>query len=130
MSFLGVFVTTVDDGGQSTAVTLSIEYEGRVTGWVLDATAESQDGVASIDYTQVSRSGSVSTFAVLLLPLMVALAVLGCVVAWTVTSRKAKAEATMASWFGAMIFALVPLRTFLPGAPPVGAWTTSSSCSG
>jgi hypothetical protein len=28
----------------------------------------------------------------------------------------------MAGWFAALLFALVPLRTNMPGAPPIGAW--------
>ena len=44
------------------------------------------------------------------------------VVAWSVATRRRPIEATMASWFGAMLFALIPLQGFMPGAPPVGAW--------
>ena len=28
----------------------------------------------------------------------------------------------MASWFAALLFARVPLRTNMPGAPPIGVW--------
>jgi hypothetical protein len=26
------------------------------------------------------------------------------------------------TWYGAMLFAIVPLRNFLPGSPPYGSW--------
>ena len=33
-----------------------------------------------------------------------------------------KVEATLMSWMAAMLFATIPLRTFLPGSPPIGSW--------
>ncbi|MBU4464572.1 MAG: DUF4436 domain-containing protein, partial [Actinobacteria bacterium] len=33
-----------------------------------------------------------------------------------------KVEATVMSWIGAMLFATIPLRNFLPGSPPIGSW--------
>jgi len=31
-------------------------------------------------------------------------------------------ELSVASWITAMLFALLPIRGFLPGDPPVGSW--------
>ena len=31
-------------------------------------------------------------------------------------------QPTLMSWMGAMLFATIPLRNFLPGSPPPGAW--------
>jgi Zn-dependent protease with chaperone function len=28
----------------------------------------------------------------------------------------------MLTWYGAMLFAIVPLRNILPGSPPYGSW--------
>lgn len=75
----------------------------------------------AVDLT-VKRSGGVKAFALTILALMIALAVVATMVASRVSTRKRRIEATMASWFGAMLFALIPLRNFLPGAPPIGAW--------
>ena len=38
-----------------------------------------------------------------------------------VTGRK-EFQMTFTTWFTAMLFAVVPLRNILPGAPPPGAW--------
>ena len=47
-------------------------------------------------------------------------------VAWFVAGRTywggRPLQATFLSWMGAMLFATVPLRNFLPGSPPAGAW--------
>ena len=122
-SYLVLTITTVpEDDRPASDVPMGLQHGNGVTGWrTLVEGTMTEDGQLILSY-QLSRSGSVITFALLLLALMVVLAVLGAVVASRVRTRRAKVEATMASWFGAMIFALVPLRTFLPGAPPVGAW--------
>ncbi|WP_236746664.1 DUF4436 family protein, partial [Mycobacteroides abscessus] len=39
----------------------------------------------------------------------------------TVKGRK-KFHPPLTTWFGTMLFAIVPLRNILPGAPPPGAW--------
>ena len=53
---------------------------------------------------------------------MVAMACLAATVAWSVATERRPVEPTFASWFAAMLFALIPLQNFLPGVPPVGAW--------
>ena len=70
----------------------------------------------------VTRSGGVLAFVLVVLALMIMLAVLGVLVARSVATKRRPIEATMASWFAALLFALVPLRNNLPGVPPVGAW--------
>lgn len=85
------------------------------------ATSPYQNAVAEVDL-DIRRSGSTQAIVLLLLTAMVALAVLGIAVAVTVSRRKRRIEATMASWFAAMLFALVPLRLNMPGSPPIGAW--------
>jgi len=35
---------------------------------------------------------------------------------------KMRLELSVASWITAMLFALLPIRGFLPGDPPVGSW--------
>ena len=44
------------------------------------------------------------------------------VVVRAVATRRRKQEMTMTPWFAALIFALLPLRLGLPGAPPLGSW--------
>ena len=57
-----------------------------------------------------------------LLALMAALAVLALLSVRAVADGRRKQEMTMTSWFAALIFAMLPIRLALPGAPPMGAW--------
>ena len=70
----------------------------------------------------VKRGGGVLAFVLVVLGLMVVTAVLSALVARSVARKRRPIEATMAGWFAALLFALVPLRTNMPGAPPIGAW--------
>lgn len=71
---------------------------------------------------QVNRSGSTVAIVVLLLGAMVALAALAMVLANAVSRRRRRTEATLASWFAALLFAVIPLRLNMPGSPPIGVW--------
>ncbi len=71
---------------------------------------------------QVNRSGSTVAIVVLLLGAMVALAVLAMVLANAVSRRRRRTEATLAGWFAALLFAVIPLRLNMPGSPPIGVW--------
>jgi len=57
-----------------------------------------------------------------LLSLMVVMPVLVLTVSISVYRGRRKVEATLMSWIGAMLFATIPLRNFLPGNPPIGSW--------
>jgi hypothetical protein len=39
-----------------------------------------------------------------------------------VITRRKQFQMPFATWYAAMLFAIVPLRNILPGAPPPGAW--------
>ena len=60
--------------------------------------------------------------SIVLLALMAALAVLALLGVRAVADGRRKQEMTMTSWFAALIFAMLPIRLALPGAPPMGAW--------
>lgn len=48
-----------------------------------------------------------------------------------VITRRKQFQMPFATWYAAMLFAIVPLRNILPGgAPPPGAGSTSVSCCG
>jgi Domain of unknown function (DUF4436) len=77
-----------------------------------------------VDQIRITATRSVATvaFGVVILALMVVLPVLGLTVAILAYRGRRKVEATLMSWMAAMLFATIPLRTFLPGSPPVGSW--------
>lgn len=70
----------------------------------------------------MERSGAVLVAVGIVVFLVLCLAALSASVAWAVATKRRPIEPTFASWFAAMLFALIPLQGFLPGAPPVGAW--------
>jgi hypothetical protein len=81
-------------------------------------------GDASTLYVElnISRSGAVLGAVGAIVFLMIAMACLAATVAWSTATGRRPVEPTFAGWFAAMLFALIPLQSFLPGVPPVGAW--------
>ena len=53
---------------------------------------------------------------------LVALPVMACFVAARTYFGHRAVQPTLLSWMGAMLFAVIPLRNFLPGSPPAGSW--------
>ena len=95
----------------------------RVPGWSVQDAADSagagQDPAVS---AEIVRDGSTKAIAVLLLLLMVVLALIAVMVTSASTRGRMKLELSVASWMTAMLFALLPIRGFFPGAPPLGSW--------
>ena len=119
-----------DADGQGVPIPYSLTADGRVPGWNVDAEAVStasmvtEDGpitVLGVQFT-VTRAASTIAFGVVLLTLMVIAPVLVLTAAITVYRGRRRIEATMLGWIGAMLFATIPLRNFLPGSPPIGSW--------
>ncbi len=101
--------------------------DGRVPGWNIAinavglARASPAEPPAVITIT-ATRSGSTIAFGAVLLGLMIVMPVLVLAVAISVYRGRRRVEASFMSWMGAMLFATIPLRTFLPGSPPIGSW--------
>ncbi len=100
-----------------------------VPGWSFSAYEVDDGGELVVDGDSVAvgrivavRSAATIAFGILLLVLMTTLPVLGIAVAVSVLRGRRKAEASLTSWMAAMLFAIVPLRGFLPGSPPIGSW--------
>ncbi len=95
----------------------------RVPGW--SAQVSGQDASAAPQATvsaQIARDGSTKSIALLLLLLMVILATIAILVTGSATRGRMKLELSVASWMTALLFALIPLRGFFPGSPPLGSW--------
>jgi hypothetical protein len=126
-----VAYSTVD--GVKEYAPVYVQWAGSLSGWnfavaqndVLTVPVVLADG--STEYAPTidigaSRSGSTFAFGFLLLGLLVVMPVLVLFVAIRAFTGHRKVEATLTSWMGAMLFAVVPLRGFLPGSPPIGSW--------
>jgi len=111
-----------DGDGDAEAVPTLLVGDGSVTGWNIVATGlPVDDEVDAVAFT-ATRSGSTVAFGIVLLSLMVVMPVLVLTVSISVYRGRRKVEATLMSWIGAMLFATIPLRNFLPGNPPIGSW--------
>lgn len=116
--------------GEGVPIPYELAVDGRVPGWDVTAQAvelpamATQDGLITtlgVQFT-ITRAASTIAFGIVLLTLMVIAPVLVLTAAITVYRGRRKIEATMLGWFGAMLFATIPLRNFLPGSPPIGSW--------
>ncbi|WP_100810140.1 DUF4436 family protein [Microbacterium sp. BR1] len=117
--------------GEPQALRTWVTASGRVPGWSISAhevdlgMQAEFDGVREdVDAMEITatRSGSTITFGIVLLGLMIVMPVLVLTVAIAVYRGRRRVEASFMSWMGAMLFATIPLRTFLPGSPPIGSW--------
>jgi hypothetical protein len=103
-----------------------VEFEASIDGW----NVSTEQGPPSPDSTE--KGGSVQLiFSRALGPLafdlgiclvLIALPTLAVFTAVQVATRRREYHPPFITWYAAMLFAIVPLRNLLPGAPPPGAW--------
>lgn len=138
VSQLMVFVTVGGSSSIDADVPVNLTVVGDAPGWLIRDQAllgeDGRDVMQDLDAEGVvppgrfatelylARAGSTKTFVILLLLAMIVLGVLALLVARAVRTRHRRIEATMASWFAAMLFAVIPLRLNMPGSPPIGVW--------
>jgi hypothetical protein len=126
-------VGLISQDGVRMGLPTDIWINGGVPGWNFAAyidtttdygTVKTADGEIPIPVVDITatRSGSTLAFGVVLLGLMIVMPTLVLFVAITAFRGKRKVEPSFMSWMGAMLFATIPLRTFLPGSPPIGSW--------
>ncbi|MCU1477857.1 MAG: hypothetical protein JWQ64_2550 [Subtercola sp.] len=127
-----VVIAYIVTDGVEQAVPTTVELGGYLPGWNISnstsltgqVTVSTPDGLVDWPVHDLSagRSGSTLAFAIVLLSLMVVMPVLVLFVAITAYRGHRKVEPSFLSWMGAMLFATIPLRSFLPGSPPIGSW--------
>jgi hypothetical protein len=93
-------------------------------GWSVQVTSpvDQAEGGVLEQSINLSRAGSTVLVSLLILGLMVVVAVVAICAVVAVSKRRDELHLMLASWFAALIFAVVPLRNFLPGGPPIGSW--------
>ncbi|WP_375385364.1 DUF4436 family protein [uncultured Microbacterium sp.] len=124
-----VFLATHLVDGVVTPLETVVCGSAHVPGWIVSGTTVAGTDDIMADGTPVpavqitaTRSTATIAFGVVILALMVVMPVLSLTVAILAFRGRRKVEATLMSWMAAMLFATIPLRTFLPGAPPIGSW--------
>ena len=116
-------VSTNPANRQGLAVPTQASVFFQVPGWSFDNAQFRQVSGSEVAAAGViGRAGSTKMVAVLMLVLMVALALIAVLVVQSSATGRMRLELSVASWITAMLFALLPIRGFLPGDPPVGSW--------
>lgn len=104
-----------------------VEATGRLDGWdatvtrVHDAEDASPDVKDDLIITLHRAKGQL-IFDVGICLVLISLPVLALWVAIPVALGRTSFLPPLTTWYGAMLFAIVPLRNILPGSPPYGSW--------
>lgn len=109
---------TIDSTGY---IPIGLVGQGGVNGW--DTLMELPDkmGTQVFGSLTFSRVFSTKVFALLLILMAAALAILAFVAAALVITNRRRIEVALLAWTASLLFALPLLRTYLPNAPPIGA---------
>ena len=96
---------------------------GAVAEWkVTSAASQRPTGLPAATDVILDRDRGTLIFDVLLCAILIALPIGALFVAITTVQGKRPFYASTIGWFAALLFAVVPLRTLFPGAPPLGGW--------
>ena len=116
-------IDEVLDDGRTAPVPVGVSEvdPGAEPGWTEHWRMTAEGSTLNVELV-MERSGAVLAAVAIIVFLVLCHAALSGLVAWAVATKRRPIEPTFASWFAAMLFALIPLQGFLPGAPPVGAW--------
>ncbi|MBW0019096.1 MAG: DUF4436 domain-containing protein [Mycobacterium sp.] len=94
----------------------------RLLGWKVEATAVDTAKPLGPYRVDLVRSPSTVAFGVVILAVLVTLAGLALFVAVQTVRNRRRFQPPMTTWYAAMLFAVMPLRSALPDAPPFGSW--------
>jgi hypothetical protein len=115
-------------GGYQSKVWARIEVTGSLDGWdvsvrrVHDAEdTENPNSLANVIITLHRSKGSL-IFDLGICLILIALPALALWVAIPMLLGGTSFLPPFITWYGAMLFAIIPLRNFLPGNPPPGSW--------
>ncbi|MCK0173205.1 MULTISPECIES: DUF4436 domain-containing protein [Mycobacteriaceae] len=116
----------VGSGDEREFVPARVEVEGAVDGWSIS----SEDGPPSPDsfgqgdsvQIELTRALGPLAFDLGICLVLITLPALAIFTSYQVITGRKEFQMPFLTWYAAMLFATVPLRNILPGAPPPGAW--------
>lgn len=114
-------VVTVGEGSTAQLVDSAVVVTGSVQGWDLRAADDPLLAGWVLD-ASFHRSLAIVLFGITLVLVLALLPVACWIVAWKLYREQRLFEAGMLGWTAALLFAVVPIRTFFPGSPPPGSW--------
>lgn len=103
------------------AIPVTVEAKGAINGWDSVISVENTAAPAALVGVEFERAFSTKLFAIVLISLAFIIALLALIISLLVFSNRRKIEVALLAWTGSLLFALPILRTYLPGAPPIGA---------
>ena len=115
-------------GGYQNKVWARIEVTGSLDGWDVNVRrvhdAEDTENPNSLDNVIITlhRSKGPLILDLGICLILIALPVLALWVAIPMLLGRTSFLPPFGTWYAAMLFAIVPLRNFLPGNPPLGSW--------
>jgi hypothetical protein len=118
----------VGKGDARKYVPARVEVEGHLDGWDVSVQRvhdpEDKEDPNSHDAAIITlhRAKGPLIFDLGICLVLFALPALALAVAIQIALGKRKFVPPFVTWFAAMLFAVIPIRNFLPGAPPPGAW--------
>lgn len=116
----------VGSGDERAFVPARVEVEGAVDGWSISRNdgPPSPDSFGQGDSVQIElrRALGPLTFDLGICLVLITLPTLAIFTSYQVLSGRKEFQMPFLTWYAAMLFATVPLRNILPGAPPPGAW--------
>jgi Domain of unknown function (DUF4436) len=116
----------VGQGDARQYVPARVEVTGQLDGWdvsvrrVGEASQESERADNVI--ITLHRSKGTLIFDAGICLVLFALPALALTIAILMLTGKRKFVPPFVTWFAAVLFAVIPIRNFLPGSPPAGAW--------
>jgi hypothetical protein len=116
----------VGSGDERQFVPARVEVTGGLDGWSSSSTrsgpSPDSGGKGDSEKVTLKRALGPLTFDLGICLVLITLPSLAVFVAIQVATRRRQFHPPFTTWFAAMLFAVVPLRNILPGAPPPGAW--------
>lgn len=116
----------VGSGDEREFVPARVEVEGAVDGWSISRNdgPPSPDSIGQGDSVQIElrRALGPLTFDLGICLVLITLPTLAVFTSYQVLTGRKEFQMPFLTWYAAMLFATVPLRNILPGAPPPGAW--------
>jgi Domain of unknown function (DUF4436) len=116
----------VGQGDARRYIPARVEVTGGLDGWDVNV---QRSGEASQDSDRadnvivtVHRSKSTLIFDAGICLVLFALPAMALTIAILMVTGKRKFVPPFVTWYAAVLFAVIPIRNFLPGSPPAGAW--------
>jgi hypothetical protein len=116
----------VGSGDKRQYVPARVEVTGSLEGWDIIATrvgdtSQTSDRPDNVIIT-LKRAKGPLVFDLGICLVLVTLPTLALFVAIQMVTRRRPFLPPFGTWYAAMLFAVVPLRSVLPGSPPAGSW--------